>query len=180
MTRASYIRFFALLVTTVGINLVVAQSAPPELPAEARKRLDHHIGQWDVQTEFIGRDGQVVRTTAARDTAAYIIDARVVELTNEDLARGSISKAWMFYNFAESKFYLTSVDAAGDLWVLSGGLDEYVITSEPRPHPRGGTTQIRFTHSNIEQDSFDAVMEMPRDGGKTWWKRSRQRLTRRK
>ncbi len=86
----------------------------------------------------------------------------------------------MFYNFAKSKFYLTSVDAAGDLWVLSGGLDEYVITSQPRPHRRGRTTQIRFTHSNIEQDSFDAIMEMSRDGGKTWWMRSRQRLTRRK
>ncbi len=44
--------------------------------------------------------------------------------------------AWMFYNFAESKFYLTSVDARGDLWVLSGGLDEYVITSEPSTNLR--------------------------------------------
>ncbi len=74
--------------------------------------------------------------TRTGDTAEYIIDSRVAELTNEDLATGSISMAWMFYNFAESKFYLTSVDARGDLWVLSGGLDEYVITSEPSTNLR--------------------------------------------
>ena len=103
----------------------------------------------------------------------YVIPGRVVELTTENLAQGSISKAWMFYNVAEGQYYLTSVDAKGDLWVLSGGLDDYVLTSKPRPHPRGGTTMIRFTHTNIEQDSFEAVMEMSRDGGRTWRKRSR-------
>ena len=127
-----------------------------------------------------GRDGQVVRTSTGRDTAKYIIPGRVVELTTENLDQGSVSKAWMFYKVAAGKYYLTSVDARGDLWILSGGLDEYVLTSEPRPNPRGGTTLIRFTHTNIEQDSFEAVMEMSRDGGKTWWKRSRQYLTRRK
>ncbi|MCP5117594.1 MAG: DUF1579 domain-containing protein [bacterium] len=161
-------------------SAVVAQTKLPEIPAEAKKRLDHHIGEWDVRTEFLGRDGQVVRTTTALDTARYIIPGRVVELTTELPEQGSTSKAWMFYSVAEAKYYLTSVDAKGDLWVLSGGLDEYIITSEPRPHPRGGTIMIRFTHTNIKPDSFEAVMEMSRDEGKRWWKRSRQVLTRRK
>ena len=171
----------ALLALCLVVPRVAGQTNLPDLPPEARKRLDHHIGEWHVRTEFLGRDGQVVRTTAATDTARYIIPGRVVELTTEIPENGGIStKAWMFYNSARAKYYLTSVDAKGDLWVLSGGLDEYVITSMPRPHPRGGTTMIRFTHTNIEQDSFEAVMEMSRDGGKIWWKRSRQLVTRRK
>ena len=117
--------------------------------------------------------------TGARDSARYIIADRVVELTTETDA-GRISKAWIFYNVAEGEYRLTSVDARGDLWTFSGGLDKYVITSEPKPHPRGGTTMIRFTHSNIEPDSFEALMENSRDGGKTWWKRSRQLVARRK
>jgi hypothetical protein len=165
---------------SLAVSTLIAQGNLPELPLEAKKRLDHHVGEWDARTEFLGRDGQVVRTTKARDSAKYIIAGRVIELTTENLEQGSISKAWMFYNAAKDRYYLTSVDAKGDLWILSGGLDEYVLTSEPRPHPRGGTTMIRFTHSNIEQDSFEAVMEMSRDGGQTWRKRSRQHLTRRK
>ena len=168
----------ALLASCVAASGVFAQTPLPELPPEAKRRLDHHIGEWDVRTEVLGRDGQVVRTTRARDSARYIIADRVVELTTETDA-GRVSKAWIFYKVAEGKYCLTSVDARGDLWTLSGGLDEYVITSEQKPHPRGGTTMIRFTHSNIRPDSFEALMETSRDGGKTWWKRSRQLLTRR-
>lgn len=176
MTRILY----ALLAISLTAPPAIAQRKLPELPLEAKKRLDHHVGEWDTRTEFLGRDGQVVRTTTGRDTAKYIIPGRVVELTTENLEQGSVTKAWMFYMVADGKYYLTSVDARGDLWILSGGLDEYVLTSQPRPNPRGGTTLIRFTHTNIEQDSFEAVMEMSRDGGETWWKRSRQYLTRRK
>ena len=179
MTRPHYARAAALLAACLFAPLLAAQPGPKPLPAEAQKRLDHHIGEWDVRTELLGREGQVVRTTTARDTVRYIIPGRVVELTTETLPQGRISKAWMFYNTAEGKFYLTSVDANGDHWVLSGGLDEYVITSEPKPNPRGGTTMIRFTHSNIQADSFEAAMEMSRDGGETWFKRSRQLITRR-
>ena len=72
----------------------------------------------------------------------------------------------MFYNLAKDSFYLTSVDAKGNHWVLSGGLDRYVITSEARPHPRGASIMIRSTHTNILPDSFEALTEMPRDGAR--------------
>ena len=156
---------------------IAVNAQPPELPAEAKRRLDHHVGEWEVRTEYLGRDGQVVRSAASRDSARYVIPGRVVELTST-ASDDSISKAWMFYNVAAGEYCLTSVDGRGDLWVLCGGLDEYVITSEPRPHPRGGTIMLRFTHTNIQQDSFEALMEVSRDGGSTWWKRSRQVLTR--
>lgn len=168
----------ALVLALTAHSFAAGASAQlPDLPAEARKRLDHHVGEWNVRTEFLGRNGGVVRTSEATDTARYVIPGRVVELAtvaNEKI----VSRAWMFYNTTADEFTLTSVDPRGDHWVLTGGLDEYVITSAPRPHPRGGTLMIRFTHVNIELDSFEALMEMSRDGGETWFPRSRQYLTR--
>ena len=154
-----------------------AQQAPPEIPKAALERLAHHVGERNVKTEYLGRNGQVVRTTQAVDSAKYAIQDRVVEITStaED---GSISKVWMFYNTVAKEFCLTSVDARGDLWMLTGGLDEYVITSRKRPNARGGTTVLRFTHTNIQPDSFEASMEMSLDGGETWFQRARQLVTR--
>jgi len=179
VTNTRHARFAALLAAGFVVPIFWAQGGPQPLPAEAQKRLDHHVGEWDVRTEILGREGQTLRTTTARDTAEYIIPGRVVELTTVSNEQ-TVSKAWMFYNAAAEKFYLTSVDARGDLWILTGDLDEYVLTSEPKPHPRGGTLTLRFRHSEIKPDSFKALMEMSRDGGKKWWIRSRQTLTRRR
>ncbi|QXD23901.1 hypothetical protein F7C95_18615 [Opitutia bacterium ISCC 51] len=61
---------------------------------------------------------------------------------------------------------------------IAGGLDEYVITSILKKQAHGHELTIRFTHTNIQQDSFEAVMETSIDGGKSWWTRYRQYLTR--
>ncbi|MDG2170177.1 MAG: hypothetical protein P8L44_19885 [Opitutales bacterium] len=62
--------------------------------------------------------------------------------------------------------------------MLTGGLDEYVISSTPKKQPNGRELTIRFTHTNIQEDSFEAIMETSIDGGKSWWARYRQYLTR--
>lgn len=176
--RFSPLAASGFLCCTLAVGLP-AQAPPVAIPDAARQRLDHHIGEWAVRTEVLGRNGEVVRTTTHQESATYAIDGRVVEVTI-DAPNGSVSKAWMFYNTVAGEFCLTSVDARGDLWVLTGGLDEYVTTSQPRSHPRGGTVTMRFTHTNIEEDSFEALMEMSRDGGETWFQRSRQFVTRRR
>ena len=91
---------------------------------------------------------------------------------------GAVSKGHMFYSFRDKKFYMTSVDANGDLWILSGGLDKFTLTSRPRKRRNGSEFLIRFTHENIKPNSFEALMEMSVDGGKTWFRRSRQFLRR--
>jgi hypothetical protein len=173
-------RFFHCLPLLGALLLaadVGAQRKTPDLPPEAKARLDHHVGEWDIRTEYLDRNGKATRTSKGSDSAKYIIDGRVVELTTTSAS--GVSKAWMFYNVAEQKFYLTSVDARGDHWTMTGGLDEYVITSTPKPRPRGGTMIIRFTHTNIEENSFEALMESSIDGGQSWWQRYRQYATRR-
>lgn len=155
-----------------------AQPKNTEIPEEAQKRLDHMIGRWLLKTDYLDRNGEVRRTVNGTEEAKYIIDKRVVELTTT--IQNTNSKGWVFYNINEQKFYLTSVDSSGDLWILSGGLDAYIITSQPKKQPNGREVTIRFTHSNIQEDSFEAVMESSIDGGQTWWTRYRQYLTREK
>jgi len=176
---AFYRTIFICIITIICQSLAVqAQSVNKEIPEEAKKRLDHIIGRWSFKTDNLGRNGEVRRTVEGTEEAKYIIDGRVVELTT--VVNGAVSKGWIFYNMAEQKFYLTSVDGSGSLWILSGGLDAYVITSQPKKQANGRELTIRFTHSNIQEDSFEALYETSIDGGKSWWQRSKQYLTREK
>ena len=55
---------------------------------------------------------------------------------------------------------------------------EFQWTSAPRENPDGSSLVMRFTHYDIEKDSFKALGEYSRDGGETWIAFSRQHLTR--
>ena len=173
----------ALLVVPMLLGLQVAslrgQGNADDIPAAARQRLDHHIGVWDIRTEYVDRDGNVARTVLGVDTARYIIPGRVVELTTAIDEVNFVSKAWVFYSIPTQEYTLTSVDARGELWILKGGLDEYVITSPPKTQEDGRVITIRFTHIDIEEDSFTAVMEFSYDDGRTWGVGYRQYLRRR-
>lgn len=154
--------------------------AEKQIPPEAQKRLDHHIGKWKIKIDYLDANGKVVYSTTGTDEVRYIIDRRVVEMTTSIPDLPSFSKGWMFYSIPEETFYVTSVDREGQFWIMSGGLDEYVITSKPKRQPDGTEMMIRFTHSDIKEDSFEALMEYSKDAGKTWKARFKQYLTRHK
>ncbi len=153
-----------------------AQTSNAKIPEEAQERLDHIVGKWAFRTDFLTRTGEVRRSVEGTEEARYLIDDRVVELTTN--VSGSTSKGWLFYDTVSDEFKLTSVDARGDLWVLSGDLETYVITSQPKTQSNGRELTIRFTHENIREDSFEAIFETSIDGGKSWWTRSRQYMKR--
>lgn len=166
-----------LLLISFVLTASISSLAQP-IPDEAQKRLDHIIGKWELKTEYLDRNGEVRRTVTGTEEAAFLIEDKVVEITTTIPEQNQFSKAWQFYNVAEEKFYLTSVDAKGDHWVLSGDLKEYTLTSLPTRQANGRELTIRFTHTNIRENSFEAVMETSIDGGKSWWTRYRQYLTR--
>lgn len=154
-----------LVLSTPGL---VAQGSPGDIPAEARHRLDHHIGVGDIRTEYLDQAGNVARTVLGVDTARYIIPGCVVELTTAIEEVSFVSKAWVFYSIPTREYTLTSVDARGELWILKGGLGEYVITSSPKTQEDGRVITIRFTHIDVEENSFTAVMEFSHDEGRMW------------
>ena len=174
--------FYPLLLSFafVGLTTVYSPAQQPngELPEEARKRLEHAIGKWEVTTKFYNADGEVIRENKGIDTNRYVIPGRLIEHNIANSEGVTTARGQMFYNVREEKFCVTSVDANGDLWILTGGLDTFVLTSRPREQPNGTVMMVRFTHENIEEDSFEAQMEISRDGGETWRKGYRQFIKR--
>ena len=91
-----------------------------------------------------------------------------------------VFRAWEYYEVKTEMYTLTSIDRDGRLITMRGELgDLFRWTSASRDLPNGGSFQIRFTHRDIEPDSFTAVGEVSRDGGKSWTVFTRQYLTRR-
>lgn len=159
----------AALVALAGPHLPLASAEEePKIPAETREWLDHLIGSWQSRWDYLGPDGKVAASAEGSEEVRYVLDESIVELSTEVPALGSKSKAWFFYNVAEKKVYLTSVDLNGDYWVLTGPPDGSVITSLPKKGPDGREMVIRFTHHKESKDRLRAVMEISHDDGETW------------
>ncbi len=154
------------------------EPALAELPAEARRRLEHAIGTWQVRAEQIDAEGNVVGTREWQNRAEWLLPGRMVLLTHRTAHLGSVSKALVFYSVEEQTWYLIDVNQNGERWVLTGDLEREVITSQPRELPDGREILVRFTHEKVEADSFEALQEVSFDRGETWTVSGRQYLTR--
>jgi hypothetical protein len=155
-----------------------AQPDLAEVPEEAARRFEHILGRWSSTWEWIGPDGEAVGTERGTETARWAVEGRLVELTTEIEGRPGPSKAWMFWSAPAGLFHLVSVGPNGDLWTLSGGLEEFVITSEPRLQPDGRTMVIRISHGEESEDRLTAVMEYRYPPAEAWSVGFRQTLVR--
>jgi hypothetical protein len=165
-----------------GSCLLAVESATPisaQTPADiAQQRLDYLVGTWDSTTEFLDDQGRVVRTDRSVNLVEPFIGTQVLLTTV--VGAESVRKTIRFFDRADERYYEIGVGEAGDVWILSGGTDEYVTTSQERPAPGGRTVMVRFTHTNIRPNSFEAYMEVSRDGGETWTRaNTRETLVRR-
>lgn len=140
------------VICTLIIGPLASQS--DSLPAEARRRLDHLVGSWRFQTEYLDSSGKTVRTVSAVDTVRYVLDGRVAEMVSRVPELQLHSRGWWFYNPAQGSFNLVSLNRDGGVWQLSGGLDRFVITSDPRLQKDGSKVVIRFTHYDIEPAAY--------------------------
>lgn len=164
-----------LLLVVAAVPCVAEEPVPPE----ALRRMEGILGTWDSTWNRLGPDGEVVASFEGTEDAAWAIEGRVVLLTTRVPSQSSHSKAFMYYSEIDQLFHLVSVDARGDLWHLTGGLDEFVLTSGPRRRPDGTEFFIRFTHDEADARHFSALMEMSFDGGATWIPATRQELVKR-
>ncbi len=172
LARGAGLSWLVILSLTAGL-------AGQDAATAAQQRLDYLVGTWDSTTEFLDADGNVARVDHSVDIVEPLIGTRVL-MTTIVPRDGEVRKTIRFYDVAEERFYEIGLGGEGDVWILSGDLDAYVMTSQSRRTPRGGEIMVRFTHINIQPDSFEARMEVSRDGGSTWSQApSRQRLVRR-
>ena len=173
-------RTLVMLPALLGLLAWSAVAQDSDHAAEAQQRLDYLIGSWDVISDILDADGNVTQTRRSLDVTEPLIGNKVLMTTSHG-SDGTIRKSLRFYDEQENTFYQIDVGAAGDVYILSGGMTEYVTTTQPRSTRRGGTIMYRFTHTNIQPDSFEATTETSRDGGRTWTKSNvDQRLVRRR
>ena len=171
-------RLAGLFLGLLAISVSTVDGADKEpFPKEARKRLDYAIGKWKSKTEHLDNDGNVTKTDYSTTRRSFVIDDRVVEIVGFVDGDEPAFRAWEYYDVKNAKYTLTSVDSDGQLWTMKGDLgDEFIWTAIKT---RNGTSVgMRFTHYDFTENSFTALGEYSRDGGKSWKAFTRQFLTR--
>jgi hypothetical protein len=169
----------ATLVATAHLaTAALAQPAPAAPPEEAARRLEQILGRWASTWEWLDANGKVLGVERGSETGVWAIEGRLVELTTLVEGRPGPSKAWMFWSEPLERFTLVSVGADGTLWTLAGGLEEFVLTSEPTPQPDGRTMEIRISHGEETADRLSAVMEYRHPPAEEWTVGFRQTLVR--
>ncbi|MEN8132763.1 MAG: hypothetical protein ABFS45_21795 [Pseudomonadota bacterium] len=170
---------YASVVLALTLMLIPLRGQTTDLPKEARSRIDYLVGTWDVYDDVLDDEGDVIETTHSVHITEYFLGESVL-VTSVIPDAGAIRKTIRFYDISAEIFYEISVGVEGDLYMLSGGLEEYVMNFKSRQMRDGRYPLGRFIHANIEPDSFEAVMEFSRDDGETWERVNRtQRLVRR-
>ena len=170
---------------TIYVSVVLALTLTPlqgntvDLPEEARSRIDYLVGTWDAYEDTLDDEGNVIETAHSVNITEYFLGDSVLVTTiiPDD---GSIRKTVRFYDKEAGIFYEVSVGEEGDLFILSGGLEKYVMNFKSRQVRDGRHALGRFIHTNIEPHSFEAVLEVSRDDGKNWERvKRKERLVRR-
>ncbi len=171
--------------STIYLTFVIALIHVPlqvystDLPDEARSRIDYLVGTWDAYEDTLDENDNVVETAHSVNITEYFIGDSVL-VTTIIPDKGAIRRTIRFYDKAAEIFYEISVGEEGDLFILSGGLEQYVMNFKSRQLRDGRHALGRFIHTNIEADSFEAVLEVSRDDGKSWKRvKRKERLVRR-
>jgi hypothetical protein len=142
------------------------------------QELRHAIGEWEVITEFYGKDGTVARTVNGTYEFEWVTPDRVVAgksvLPSDDRASGIL----FYIDEKEDKIEMVSVGPDGRLWIMTGPLGGRTRYTREYETANGGMRQLRFTSYNVQPDSFESKMEYTSDGGKTWMQGNRQMFRR--
>lgn len=165
----------AALGVTPALNAQVPDGAALQHSIE---QLRHSIGRWSVVTEFLKEDGSVARSAAGSYEFSWVVPDRVVSGKSEIPELKRASGILFYIREARREIEMVSVGADGMLWTMTGPLGGEERTSQQYKTDTGGAGRLRFTRSNVSQDSFESRMEYSEDGGRTWKPGNRQRFTR--
>ena len=161
--------FFFLFILLVALS-APAQTAPSAGSHYCEKdpayhKLDFWVGNWDV---YDSHDGSLGGT----DLIEKVLDGcAIVENWHELSADGADGKSLFYYQKATSQWK--------QVWVTAvGPMKEKKLTEEYKdggmrfqgeiPHLNGGSHLDRTTLTPVSADKVHQVIEISRDGGKTW------------
>lgn len=174
-------RFLIALTAAVAVaaGSVPAIAQQADAPAEvAVEQLRHVIGLWDVTTEFIRADGTVAGAAEGQYRFGWVVPDRVIQGMSTIPEWNQASGILFFVRPATNEIEMVSVGADGQLWRMVGPDDGETRTTPNVTMPDGSTLMLRFTRSDVEENSFRSRMEMSNDGGQTWRLGNRQHFRR--
>ena len=174
-----FITILAFATISIGPQ-VMAQEAPEvtdPVPA-AVEQLRHVIGAWNVETDFIGPDGEILGTVPGRYEFAWVMPDRIISGWSEQPTLQQKSAILFFHRPASKEIEMVSVGADGRLWRMTGPEDKETRTTPNETMADGSTLKLRFTRHGVTRDSFHSTMELSSDGGKNWRIGNQQRFTR--
>ena len=176
-------RLLSALAVSIGLLLAVpaqaqAPAAPPEPAPQAVEQLRHVIGLWDVETDFIGPDGEITQSFVGQYRFGWVVTDRVVSGMSTIPSLNQASGILFFVRPARNEIEMSSVGPDGHLWRMIGP-----DTSETRTTPNtemadGSTIMLRFTRYAVQPDRFQSRMEVSTDGGTSWRVGNEQRFVR--
>ena len=162
MKLATFILSFFILPLAEG-----AEMAPPSL-ASAVQQLRQAAGHWNVTTTRYGENGAVAGVASGTWHFDWVVQDRV-------LSGRAIIPDWkhttgmLFYvNERRSTLEMASVDADGQLLVMSGAAGAEIRTTSAIALPDGRPMLQRHTRYGIAADRFESRMETSYDGGTSW------------
>lgn len=148
---------------------------PNEIPEEM-KRLSFLVGEYNGDTKFYDKDGNVTRimkgdTFGANFIRSHALGGYIIESTPDS----NMARNWVFYDEIEHVYYDVNVDYHGNFHVFKGGFegDRFVISDLFNRPSRFGARKgkpIRWRRSyyNITPNSHDVSFEYSHDEGKNW------------
>jgi len=176
---------FRLVLTCVLTSvLCTAVADDSSLGGEALQnsvdQLRNAIGRWDVETEFIGEDGEVSRRVDGTYTFEWVVQDRVVSGRSEIPELQQAAGILFYVRESSEEIEMVSVGADGRLWIMTGPLGDETRTTREFDTRDGGKGQLRFTRFNISDDAFESRMDYTTDGGQTWAQGNHQQFKRAK
>ena len=176
-------RLLSAFAVSIGLLLAVpaqaqAPAAPPEPAPQAVEQLRHVIGLWDVETDFVGPDGEITQSFVGQYRFGWVVTDRVVSGMSTIPTLNQASGILFFVRPARNEIEMSSVGPDGHLWRMIGP-----DTSETRTTPNtemadGSTIMLRFTRYAVQPDRFQSRMEVSTDGGASWRVGNEQRFVR--
>jgi hypothetical protein len=166
-------RHFFCCVVSLFAALAVAQTpSTPAVPGPhycekdpAYHKLDFWVGNWDV---YDSHDGSLGGT----DLVEKVLDGcAIVENWHELSPDGADGKSFFYYQKATSQWkqvWVTAVGPMKEKKLIEEYKDGGVRFQGEIPHLNGGSHLDRTTLTPISPDKVHQVIEISRDGGKTW------------
>ncbi|QJB68137.1 hypothetical protein [Parasphingorhabdus halotolerans] len=153
-------------------------STPMDTVAPPVEQLRHAIGEWMVETDFIGPDGKIQGTLEGHYKFKWVVPDKIVSGVSEIPAMKQISAILFFHRPASREIEMSSVGPDGKLWRMIGPEDSETRTTSNQTMPDGSTLMLRFTRHSVTPDSFGSTMELSTDSGETWRIGNQQRFVR--